>query len=97
MANKVRSSNGEMVDFDLLKIKQQIASAPVGQDHKIRQEAVDRKLRKKTKQTYEKATTDQMIQDATVGDDVDMLDDEINNIDGDSESVKSKQKARPKE
>lgn len=47
MGKKVRSSRGEMVDFDLLKIKQQIASRPATEDVKARQNFIERKLQRR--------------------------------------------------
>ncbi len=49
MARKVRSAKGEMVDFDLLKIKEQIASAPPTTDVQARQNFVDKRLRRRVK------------------------------------------------
>jgi hypothetical protein len=44
---KARSAKGEMVDFDLLKIKEQIASEPAPLDVKARQDHVDQRLRRR--------------------------------------------------
>jgi len=44
---KVRSAKGEMVDFDLLKIKEQIASEPAPLDVKARQDHIDQRLRRR--------------------------------------------------
>lgn len=48
MNKKVRSARGEMVDFDLLKIKSQIATptTPIVQE---REKTIDRKLKRKIK------------------------------------------------
>ncbi len=46
---KTRSARGEMVDFDLLKIKSQIASAPPTTDVTTRQNLIDQKLKRKVK------------------------------------------------
>ena len=40
---KVRSAKGALVDFDLLKIKEQIASAPKTPDIRNREKLIDRK------------------------------------------------------
>lgn len=55
MAEKgVLSAKGERVDFDLLKIKQQIASAPKATTVKAREDFVDRKFKRRLKrQTQE--------------------------------------------
>ena len=44
---KVRSAKGEMVDFDLLKIKEQIVSEPAPLDVKARQDHIDQRLRRR--------------------------------------------------
>jgi len=49
MPRKTRSAKGVMIDFDLLKIKQQIASAPPTTDVKKREDFIDRKLRRRVK------------------------------------------------
>ena len=46
---KVRSARGEMVDFDLLKIKEQIASSPKPTEVKQRENFIDKKLRRRLK------------------------------------------------
>ena len=49
MSVKTKSAKGETVDFDLLKIKEQIASAPAPTDVKARQSFVDKRLRRRLK------------------------------------------------
>lgn len=49
MSKKVRSSRGEMVDFDLLKIKEEISSSPIPQDVKFRQDYIEKRLRRRLK------------------------------------------------
>ena len=49
MANKVRSARGDIVDFDLIKIKQQIASRTPTQDVRARQDFIERKLHRRLK------------------------------------------------
>ena len=44
---KVRSAKGEYVDFDLIKIKEQMASDPAPLDVRARQEHIDSKLRRR--------------------------------------------------
>lgn len=44
-----RSARGEVVDFDLLKIKQQIASAPPSTDVTRRKDFIENRLRRRTK------------------------------------------------
>jgi len=49
MPKKTRSAKGEVIDFDLLKIKAQIASAPKPTDVRNREDFIDKKLRRRTK------------------------------------------------
>lgn len=49
MAKKVRSARGEMVDFDLLKIKEQMASAPPPTDVRARQDFIEKRMRRRIK------------------------------------------------
>lgn len=50
MAKKVRSARGVIVDFDLLKVKQQIAESPAI-DVSARENFVEKRLRRRTKRT----------------------------------------------
>ena len=50
MAKKVRSARGVLVDFDLLKVKQQIAESPAV-DVTAREDFVERRLRRRTRRT----------------------------------------------
>jgi len=45
--SKVRSSKGEIVDFDLLKIKAQMTAAPKTVDVKAREDFIDKKLQRR--------------------------------------------------
>jgi len=49
MGKKVRSARGAQVDFDLLRIKEQIASSPLPQDVKLRQDFIEKRLRRRLK------------------------------------------------
>lgn len=49
MGKKVKSARGEVVDFDLLKIKEQMASAPPPTDVRARQDFIDKRLRRRLK------------------------------------------------
>lgn len=49
MGKKIRSARGEQVDFDLLKIKEQISSAAPPQDVKMRQDFIEKRLRRRLK------------------------------------------------
>ena len=50
MSKKTRSARGELVDFDLLAIKQQLASAPVPVGVKDRRRFIDEKDGIRTKE-----------------------------------------------
>ena len=54
MSQKIRSAKGEMVDFDLLKIKESIASGPKPISVEAREEFVDKKLRRRLKKVVKK-------------------------------------------
>lgn len=49
MAKGVRSARGEVIDFDLLRIKEQIGSNPKGSTVKAREDFIDKKLKRKAK------------------------------------------------
>lgn len=46
---KTRSAKGEIVDFDLLKIRQKLAAQPVTLDVKAREDFIDKKLHRRMK------------------------------------------------
>lgn len=54
MPKKTRSAKGEMVDFDLLKIKSQIASTPKPTDVQKREDFIDKKLRRRARKIKKK-------------------------------------------
>lgn len=49
MPKVVRSAKGKEVDFDMLKIKQQIASAPKPTSVKAREDFIDQKFKRRLK------------------------------------------------
>jgi len=49
MGKKVRSAKGELVDFDFLKIKEQLASAPTPMEVKTRQNFIENRLKRRLK------------------------------------------------
>ena len=49
MGKKVRSARGEIVDFDLMKIKEQIASAPTPLEVKARQNFIENRMKRRIK------------------------------------------------
>jgi hypothetical protein len=103
MAKKVRSARGEMVDFDLLKIKEQIANQPPPQDVRARQDFIEKRLRRRLKKAAPPAPPVQrQDKDATVKADPKMpgteeLTEEPKKIDEveDEPKTTSRQKARP--
>lgn len=46
---KVRSIKGQIVDFDLIKIKQQIAAQPAPVNVREREDFIDKKVRRRSK------------------------------------------------
>lgn len=47
MTKLVRTARGQMVDFDLIKIKQQLADMPVPTEVKARENFVEKRLKRK--------------------------------------------------
>lgn len=45
--SKARSARGEIVDFDLIKIKQQMASSPKTTNVKAREDFIDQKYKRR--------------------------------------------------
>lgn len=98
MVKKVtRSARGEVVDFDSLKIKEQLASAPTPLDVKTRQNFIENRLKRRLKKkvpVIEKAAVnvEPTLPEPTID-----IEQEIVEVDeGEKEviSKKSKQKAR---
>lgn len=60
MTKLVRTARGEMVDFDLIKIKQQLADSPAPTEVKARENFVEKRLKRKlrTKTVATVADTD---------------------------------------
>ena len=54
MPKKVRSAKGEIVDFDLMKIKEQMANAPEPTNVEARQDFIDQKMRRRLKKIRKK-------------------------------------------
>jgi DNA polymerase sigma len=57
MGQTVKSARGTTVDFDLLKIKQQIAAAPKTTEVKTRESFIDQKFRRRLKKLTKDAKT----------------------------------------
>lgn len=51
MGKKYRSAKGELVDFDLLRIKQQMSAGTPPVDVQTRKDFIDRRLRRRLKKT----------------------------------------------
>lgn len=62
MGKKVRSSRGVFVDFDLLKIKEQIAAAPATTDVRARQDFIEKKLRRRMKAAANLTVTKETVE-----------------------------------
>ena len=65
MPKKTRSAKGEVIDFDLLKIKAQIASAPKPTDVRNREDFIDKKLRRRTKKIKKIETVEVDVEPTT--------------------------------
>lgn len=52
---RVKSAKGKVIDFDLLKIKRQIAEKPISIDVKARQTFIDQKARRRLRKLTQKA------------------------------------------
>lgn len=71
MSKGVKSARGQVVDFDLLKIKQQIASAPKPTQVQVREDFIDQKFKRRLKRLNTEVTLSTVAgQSAT---DVDLL------------------------
>lgn len=71
MSKPVKSARGQLVDFDLIKIKQQIASAPKPTNVQARENFIDQKFKRRLK----KITRD-MVDTSGPTEDTDIVDDE---------------------
>lgn len=75
MSKGVKSARGQVVDFDLLKIKQQIASAPKPTQVQVREDFIDQKFKRRLKRLNTEAAAAVANQSAA---DVDLLPEEAN-------------------
>lgn len=64
MAKTVRSARGQLVNFDVLEIKQQMASAPKPVEVAVREDFIDQKFNRRLKK-LKKNITNQVIADTT--------------------------------
>lgn len=54
MPKKVRSAKGQILDFDLLRIKEQLGEAPKPANVQARQDFIDQKMRRRVKRVKDK-------------------------------------------
>lgn len=52
---KTRSAKGEIVDFDLLKIRQKLQQKPITLDVKAREDFIDKKIRRRNRKVKQAA------------------------------------------
>lgn len=64
MGKMVRSARGQMVDFDVLEIKQQMASAPKPVEVAVREDFIDQKFNRRLKK-LKNNVTQQVAEDTT--------------------------------
>ena len=64
MSKGVKSARGVLVDFDLLKIKQQIASAPKPTQVQAREDFIDQKFKRRLKRLNTEAAASAANQSA---------------------------------
>ena len=74
MSKGVKSARGQVVDFDLLKIKQQIASAPKPTQVQVREDFIDQKFKRRLKRLNTEAAAAAVANQSAA--DVDLLPDE---------------------
>ena len=53
MPKKVRTAKGQVIDFDLMKIKEQMEAAPAPTNVQARQDFIDQKMRRRVKRVKE--------------------------------------------
>lgn len=58
MSKTVKSARGEDVNFDLMKIKQQIATAPKPTNVKAREDFIDQKFKRRLRKLKRDVTVD---------------------------------------
>ena len=77
MPKKTRSAKGEVIDFDLLKIKAQIASAPKPTDVRKREDFIDKKLRRRVKRVQRKVEQTAIEVEPTITDNTEVKEVEV--------------------
>jgi len=76
MGKKVRSAKGVAVDFDLIKIKQQMASAPKPTTVQARENFIDQKFKRRIKKATDTAKQ-QVVQSAGIEEPVDDFEEDV--------------------
>ena len=61
MGKPVKSAKGQIVDFDLLKIKQQMASAPKPTNVQAREDFIDQRFKRRLKKLKSIAAADATV------------------------------------
>jgi len=80
MPKKVKSAKGVVVDFDLLKIKQQMAEKPTPVEVKNREEFIDKKVRRRIKNKPVQPKVEGVAVDAKIEDSSEVEGKKIDNI-----------------
>ena len=70
MPHHVRTARGKIIDFDLMKVKTQIASAPKPVAVQNRENFIDRKLRRKLRKAQREAAAKKASKPVDVGNDI---------------------------
>ncbi len=76
MKRVTRSARGTVVDFDLLKIKQQMATAPKTTDVKARESFIDQKFKRRLKKLTQEVAAPVRTEPTLVEPALDPLDDD---------------------
>jgi hypothetical protein len=66
MSKSVKSARGEDVNFDIMKIKQQMASAPKSTTVKAREDFIDQKFKRRLKKMKQDVVADVAAEDQPV-------------------------------
>lgn len=104
MSVKGKSAKGVVVDFDLLKIKEQMAAAPPSIDVRKRQDFVENRLRRRARKKVPQELLEKAVEAVEVdpempsveGEPAAMIEEEVIPEVVDQQAPKTKQKARPK-
>jgi hypothetical protein len=97
MPKIVRSARGEVIDFDQLKIKEQLASAPTPVEVKARQNFIENRMKRRLKKTPPKAEVESepKLPEPAEAEDKPLIEEELVAVEEAKEEVEEK-KAAPK-